>query len=369
MTLPPQPFGFVAGRWVLSIGDTPDDPDRAPDYIPVPKGRVTFTPALSHRVVPDPTTHPDGWTGIIKRPVVATLGPQGQLIDGEGHDFIALPLGTYSVSYDFEGTPWPSHYLEVTAESTVEAPLWLPTMSPLPTGPGVVQVVTEATRIAAEAAAARAEVAADSAWLAVEAPGRQGPQGEQGPQGPPGEVTTAALTTALAGKVSGTGMTVRVDTSVGTRVLLDHPNGTTILSYDSGWRALCRWTGGAVTEGTLPTGLTPRGTGAGGIYIRRLLDTITVAIVDADVTQPSPVINLPHGFQGTTTPYPAVPIFYRDTTLQPRLANAEFGSGFVRFRDVPAGATLSAAGTGGYGVMATAPAINLLPTAMPGTPA
>ena len=57
-----------------------------------------------------------------------------------------------------------------------------------------------------------------------------------GPQGPPGEVTTAALTTALAGKVTGTGMTVRVDTTVGTRVLLDHTGGTLMLYGDTGWR-------------------------------------------------------------------------------------------------------------------------------------
>ena len=44
--------------------------------------------------------------------------------------------------------------------------------------------------------------------------------------------------TTLAGKVTGAGMTLRHDTSVGTRVLLDHPGGTTMLYGDTGWRNL-----------------------------------------------------------------------------------------------------------------------------------
>ena len=62
MSFPEQPFGFVAGRWVRSIGDTPDDPDRAPDYVPVETGTVLFTPQVTHRVAADNT----GWAGIIK---------------------------------------------------------------------------------------------------------------------------------------------------------------------------------------------------------------------------------------------------------------------------------------------------------------
>lgn len=87
--------------------------------------------------------------------------------------------------------------------------------------------VAETARDTAVGAAGEAETARQSAWEAVDTPGRQGP---------PGEVTTAALTTALAGKVTGTGMTLRLDTTIGTRVLLDHPNGTTMLMGDTGWR-------------------------------------------------------------------------------------------------------------------------------------
>ena len=45
-----------------------------------------------------------------------------------------------------------------------------------------------------------------------------------------------ALTAALAGKVTGTGMTLRHDTSVGERVFLDHPGGSTMLYGRTGWR-------------------------------------------------------------------------------------------------------------------------------------
>lgn len=232
---PPQPFGWVAGRWVTSQGDTTSDTDRHPDYLPV-TGQLTFTPILRHRAVADSTDYPGGAAGIINTPVQASLNARGQLIDADGLPHVALATGRYHVTYDFGLTSWPPHDIEVTAEHTIDEPLWIPTESPIPSGPAIVPVVTEAARIAAEAAAAHAEASADSAWQAVDTPGRQGPQGIPGPPGPPGEVTTSALTTALAGKVTGTGMTVRVDTTVGTRVLLDHPGGTLMLSGDTGWR-------------------------------------------------------------------------------------------------------------------------------------
>ena len=51
-----------------------------------------------------------------------------------------------------------------------------------------------------------------------------------------GAATEAVAT--LAGKVTGTGMTLRHDNSVGERVLLDHPGGSTMLYGDTGWRRI-----------------------------------------------------------------------------------------------------------------------------------
>lgn len=223
--IPQQPFGFVAGRWVLSLADTPMDSDRFPDYKPLYPGSVIFNNKLSHRVTSDGA---GGSIGIVKTRYEAQLNSEGEIIDAEGHRFIALPTGVYNVSFNFGQYTWPSFDFILTAEHTLEDPLWLPSESPIPSGPGVVQVVSEASRLAAEAAAA-------SAWAAVDTPGRRG---EPGPPGPPGEVTTSALNLALAGKVSGSGMSVRVDTTVGTRVFLDHPGGTIMLYGDTGWKML-----------------------------------------------------------------------------------------------------------------------------------
>lgn len=179
MAIPDQPFGFVAGRWVLSKADTPMDSDRAPDYEPLHPGAVIFTNKLSHRVVQDGT----GTVGIVKTRIEGQLNSNGDLIDAEGHNFIALPVGVYSVAFSFGQYSWPNFDIEVKAEHTIDSPLWLPSKSPIPAGPGIVHVVSEEARLAAEAAAA-------SAWAAVDTPGRRGPQGVPGP---PGDLDTEHL--------------------------------------------------------------------------------------------------------------------------------------------------------------------------------
>lgn len=172
MSIPDQPFGFVAGRWVLSLADTPMDADRAPDYAPLHPGSVVFNNKLSHRVVNDGS----GTVGIVKTRIEAALNEDGRIIDAEGNEFIALPVGVYSVTFSFGQYAWPNFDIEVKAEHTVDSPLWLPSKSPVPAGPGIVHVVSEEARLAAEAAAA-------SAWAAVDTPGRRGPRGPEGPAG------------------------------------------------------------------------------------------------------------------------------------------------------------------------------------------
>lgn len=171
MSIPEQPFGFVAGRWVLSLADTPMDSDRAPDYAPLHPGSVVFNNKLSHRVVNDGP----GTVGIVKTRIEATLNEDGRIVDAEEHEFVALPVGVYSVTFSFGQYSWPNFDIEVKSEHTIDSPLWLPSKSPIPSGPGVVHVVSEEARLAAEAAAA-------SAWEAVDTPGRQGIPG------PPGKV-------------------------------------------------------------------------------------------------------------------------------------------------------------------------------------
>ena len=160
MPIPEQPFGFVAGRWVLSMADTPVDGDRAPDYKPLTQGTIVFTNKLSHRVIADGSST----VGIVKTRIEGKLDPSGQLVDDNNLPYIALPVGAYSVSYSFPGYSWPAHDILVEAEHALENPLWLPSVTPPPPSKGVVIVATEGARIAAEAAAERAENAAQGVF-------------------------------------------------------------------------------------------------------------------------------------------------------------------------------------------------------------
>lgn len=102
--------------------------------------------------------------------------------------------------------------------------------------------------------------------------------------GPPGEVTTAALTAALAGKVTGQGMEVRVDTTVGTRVLLDHPGGTLMLHGDTGWRDI--------------TGLVLNGWVSSVLAIKRTGDDISLrGRLDGRAATADTILNLPVGWR------------------------------------------------------------------------
>lgn len=191
MSFPEQPFGFVAGRWVRSIGDTPDDADRAPDYVPVQNATVVFTPQVTHRVAADGS----GWAGIIKDRVSARVGERGQLIDAEGHDHLALATGVYSVSYDFgSGWSWPSHYIEVKPEHTADAPLWLPPVAPPPEGPRIEnRVVTipadgeDGQVLVWDGGGFSWEDISGGGSGAIGPEGPMGPEGPEGPEGPPGE--------------------------------------------------------------------------------------------------------------------------------------------------------------------------------------
>lgn len=109
--------------------------------------------------------------------------------------------------------------------------------------------------------------------------------------------TTAALTLALAGKVTGTGMTLRHDTSVGTRVFLDHPGGSVMLMGDTGWRRI------PVTSVQLP-GLTE-------MLIRRTTHHLH-AVIRSNTTPTAGewevIATLPPGFQtGSHTALNKVP--------------------------------------------------------------
>lgn len=162
-------------------------------------------------------------------------------------------------------------------------------------------------------------------------------------------------------------MDPHVDTTVGTRVFV----GDVMIYGDTGWRALCRWSGGEVTEGTLPTGMGPAPISSGGVFVRRVNDAVTLATVEARALQDNPTVSpSPSGFRGNSSmPYPAVPITYTTDADEVRPAVLEVGVTIYRYRGVPAGASIAAPGSGGYGVQATWLTDTPWPSSLPGTPA
>lgn len=130
---------------------------------------------------------------------------------------------------------------------------------------------------------------------------------------------------------------------------------------DTDWLAICRWSGGEITSGTAPTGIGPAGNSAGGVFIRRTRDLVTISFVEAVATGPNPTIPIPRGFRGNNVmPFPAVMLSYRLPDGTYAVAQLEVGATLARLR-VANGAQLSAAGTGGYGVQSTWTSTNDFP--------
>lgn len=193
--------------------------------------------------------------------------------------------------------------------------------------------------------------------------GETGDTGDKGDKGDTGDDSTVPGPQGDPGNA-----TMRVDNTVGTRIFITDGTTEHMVSGDTEWRRIVGWSDGAVTEGTIPARITPEGTTTGGVYLMRQNNQVTLAIVDGATDGTNPTIPLPAGFRGNNSqPYPAVPFSYRIGTDY-FLSHAEVGATQVRLR-LPAGARLSAAGSGGYGVMATWATAQAWPTSLPGTPA
>lgn len=131
----------------------------------------------------------------------------------------------------------------------------------------------------------------------------------------------------------------------------------------TGWLAICRWAaGGEVTLGTMPAGIEPDGNAAGGIFIARTRERVTIAFVEARVVAGNPTVPLPYGFRGNNVmPFPAVMLSYRLPDGTYAVSQIEVGATQIRLR-VASGARLSATGTGGYGVQSSWDSTNPFPT-------
>lgn len=95
--------------------------------------------------------------------------------------------------------------------------------------------------------------------------------------------------------------TMRVDTTVGTRVFITDGVTERLISGETGWRTLTSWgTDGVVSGDPLPAGLTPDVGKAGYVRIRRTIDDASLSIAGTNCTTSYPVFVLPTGFRPTT---------------------------------------------------------------------
>lgn len=292
-------YGHITGRIIRAIGDTPDDPDRYPDAVPA-QGTVTFraTPLwlLNPTATPDPTV-------IIPDPVVCTLDADGFLTDQAGARGVYLvattdqdlnPVDwTYTVTINIDGSAAWSFNIEVPVDSDQD----LANLTPVNGSTGNAVVV-----------------------------GPQGPQGDTGPVGPQGPAGTITAATAT-GLAAGTPPTVTLGGTPEQRTFAfgipagnptqwelrgtGNPNGTVtaavgtyytdtaatngairwvkasgtgntgwvVVYGDTGWRTVAAWDAtGAYTVGQLSPSFVPRPNIAGYIRVRRMNQTIFVAV-------------------------------------------------------------------------------------------
>lgn len=118
-------YGYVKGRYILAIGDQPDDADSLPNAVPA-VGTITFSPALliSKETTVDPPTT------VIRTTINCTLDSTGRLTDPAGALGVYLITGVYKVSYNLTGVTIAPHDILVTNEHTSQNPLDLTLAAP-----------------------------------------------------------------------------------------------------------------------------------------------------------------------------------------------------------------------------------------------
>ena len=161
----------------------------------------------------------------------------------------------------------------------------------------------------------------------------------------------------------------RIDTTVGTRVFA----GDVMLYGDTGLRRLASWSVYDVNIPSYIQGLEQMEVSTsrpGGIWIRRIGDTVILRVAYAKASQPNPIISpFPNGFGGSRSgsPYPAAPLGYKQDGVY-KFSTMEIGHSLYRFR-IPQGAEITSEGTGGYSIEITWTTNQPWPSSLPGTPA
>ena len=206
--LPPEiKFGRVVGRWIKAIADTVDA-DELPEAVAA-AGQGTLTPVKQRELLPD-TVQDDGtYLGLLFSSYSVVLNSDGELCMDHARDKVGVvvPVGFYEVSMEIQGVNWPKFNIEVTEANTDLNPVDLIRWTPLETIPTVQIVASLETAQRAEAAALRAEAAADGMIVGGSVVGDnliltkndttttvagnvRGPQGDPGAKGDPGADST-----------------------------------------------------------------------------------------------------------------------------------------------------------------------------------
>lgn len=222
--------GRVHGRFIIAVIDGPDPGDE-PDVIPA-KGRIVFKASIEYTTVGEGA---DAVTMILA-PVAGVLDDEGYLctphpetgepmyrgvvLTATDDPDMSVTGWTWSADYRFEpsGTVTykiPAHSFELPSMADRD----LSTLVKVPSSPGYGLPQAEGAALRAEAAAVESSASAAQALSVAQSVRDDADAGLfDGAQGLPGNAT------------------MRVDTTVGTRIFISDGTTEHMISFDSGWR-------------------------------------------------------------------------------------------------------------------------------------
>lgn len=236
-------FGFVIGRAIHAIADTPADADRLPGARPA-QGEFAFRPPVSLR-----KSSVDYHAFVGSGTVTAKLDRLGRLVDDQtwkgieesvisgddpdGPHGIWLITGTYSVSSKLAGMEIPGFQIEVTEAHTEANPLDLVTAAPPQPAPGVTLMTLLVPPGGGPNDTLVRGTDGNLTWSSVAYDAAQDAQAALAAI--PSEVTTEVglqVPPAVTAELATQGIVV--DTTAGTKVTV----GGVVVHYDSGWREI-----------------------------------------------------------------------------------------------------------------------------------
>lgn len=358
------PTGRVTGRFIIGVEDG-SDPDDDPDYIAA-KGVVELQMSVPY--IPNPTADPAPVTMLNARrrmildaegyactpdPTDPTKpGARGMRLEADGSPDALVSGWTWNVTYRFD--PVNGSAPSIAAHSFVMLPdavVDLTTVIKVPSSPGYGLPQSEAAVLRAEGAALEsAQSAADAEAAALDVVTRANAGEFKGDRGLPGNAT------------------MRVDTTVGTRVFITDGTTERMISGDTGWRNVASLVGADWNADATSCYLTVRRTDS-EVFIEG-----RVAKIGAGANRSQIVLlftNIPAGFRAKNSfsVASATRVNASTASATPTQSGLAFSSGALSFyTSVPSSTT--AWGDGEAITFAFSYATNdAWPTTLPGTPA